>query len=101
MVGSSLILPDPRDVDVRVMISRNEFISRYGDPDEWRKGLWFPNRKDGSLRYAADMWDLSREASLNLQLNIDFQVQPPCESESHRNKSYLRLDGIESVKFAD
>lgn len=78
------------------MVSAEEFLARYGDPAEWRKGLWWPNRKDGSLRYAADMWDLSREASLTLRLNIDFQVQPPVEYEKYPTRRH-RLDDVVEV----
>ena len=98
LVGSALELPDPRDVDVRVMVSSEEFQARYGDPAEWRKGLWWPNRKDGSLRYAADMWDLAREASLSLRLNIDFQVQPPIEYENYPATKRHRLDDVVEVR---
>ena len=91
------MLPDPRDVDVRVILTDDEFASRYGDPAEWFKGLWWPNRNDGSLRYAADMWDLSREAALTLRLNIDFQVQPPVESSRHLLSERVRLDGVSEI----
>ncbi len=96
LVGSSLELPDPRDVDVRVEVTDKEFHARWGDPRVWKDSLWI-SRHDGSMRYAADMWDLSREASLNLQLNIDFQVQPLCESICHHGKHMLRLDDLEVV----
>jgi hypothetical protein len=98
LVGSALELPDPRDVDVRVLLNDEEFLARYGDPAEWHKGLWFPNRKDGSLRYAADMWDLSREASLVLGLNIDFQVQPPIESGKYPVAKRHRLDDVAEIR---
>lgn len=101
LVGSALELPDPRDVDVRVLLSSAEFEARYGDPSEWHKGLWWPNRLDGSLRYAADVWDLSREASLVLRLNIDFQVQPPIESRRYDPTKRLRLDDVAEISDVD
>ncbi len=83
LVGSSLQLPDPRDVDVRVILSDEEFEARYGDPGAWHKALWWPSRNDGSIRYCMDVGDLSREASIQLKLNIDFQVQPPGEARRY------------------
>jgi hypothetical protein len=83
LVGSSLRMADPRDVDVRVVVSDEEFRARYGDPVAWGEALWWPNRNDGSIRYCMDVGDLSREASIQLRLNIDFQVQPPSEARRH------------------
>lgn len=97
LVGSARKLPDPRDVDVRVMVTDPEFKARWGDPEAWHEALWWPSRNDGSLRYAADMWDLSREASLVLQLNIDFQVQPPVEASKYDPKERTRLDDVEAA----
>jgi hypothetical protein len=81
----------------KLVVGQIAYAMRYqksdGDPNAWHVGLWWPNRDDGSLRYAADMWDLSREASLVLQLNIDFQVQPPVESSRYTGKR-LRIDDL-------
>lgn len=84
-----------------MLLSSEEFAARYGNPAEWHKGLWWPNRKDGSLRYAADVWDLSREASLVLRLNIDFQVQPPVESLRYDPTRRFRLDDVEPVSSSE
>jgi hypothetical protein len=92
LVGSALRLPEPRDYDIRIVVTDEEFTARYGDPYAWAEALWWPSRNDGSLRYAADMGDLSREASLALSRNIDFQVQPPCEARRHLVGDDQRLD---------
>ena len=101
LVGSALDLPDPRDVDVRVILSAEEFEARWGDAKTWFRALWWPGRNDGSMRYAADMWDLSREASLVLQLNIDLQVQPPLEAMMHDASKRARLDDVASAVDVD
>lgn len=93
LVGSSLELPDPRDVDVRVILSDDAFRGRYGDPDLWCEGYWWPTRENGIMRYAADMWDLSREASLVYRLNIDFAVQPEREAARHEG-ARIRIDDL-------
>lgn len=91
LVGSALELCEPRDIDVRVEISQEEFESRYGNSREWHRSLWFPNRNDGSMKYAADMWDIAREASLVLKMNIDFAVQPPVEYEQYAGKKKVQI----------
>jgi hypothetical protein len=96
LVGSALELPDPRDIDVRVMLTNDDFEARYGDPIRWREALWF-SRHDGSMRYCTDMWQLSAEAARVLRLNIDFQVQPPCEWLSFVMEPRLRLDSISDL----
>ena len=75
LVGSSLTSPDPRDIDVRVVLSDDAFQARYGvlpqhaDRDSW--GQWGA----GSKRWGEDMAKISRQAAEALHRNIDFQVQ--------------------------
>jgi hypothetical protein len=79
------------------VLSSEEFTARYGDPKLWLRALWWPSHHDGSLRYAADVWDLAREASLFYRLNVDLAVQPPEEAYQHQDKPRLRLDDIDSI----
>ncbi len=100
LVGSSLVLPMPRDVDVRCVVSTEEFTARYGDPEAWSKAQWWPNTNDGSLLYAADMWEITREVSLKLQLNLDFQVQPPLEARRYKLPR-IRIDKMKDLTEVD
>lgn len=92
LVGSALQLQDPRDVDVRCIITDKEFEARFGRVEDWVKASWWPSKNDGSLRYAMEIGDLSREASLVLSKNIDFQVQPPAEARRHLGGADRRVD---------
>ena len=97
LCGSALLLPDPRDVDVRIVVTDDEFRARYGDPDAWGRALWWPSKHDGSLRYAADMADLAREAALVLRLNLDVCVQPVSEAARYADQPRQRLDDVPGV----
>lgn len=75
LVGSALEQgEEARDVDVVVILPKEEFWGRYGtgsghesvDPD------W----SEGSLQWARDMGKLASYAARTLQLNIDLKAQP-------------------------
>ena len=78
LVGSSLEVPSPRDVDVRVILPDSDFESRYGIHwATWTSALWYGTESAAQMRdYASDMASVSREAARELRLNIDFGVHP-------------------------
>lgn len=77
LVGSALHKSDPRDYDVRVLLSKSRFAALYGDEDQWieegRSGHWSGMR----WRWSADCVKYARSAALATDLNVDFQVYPP------------------------
>lgn len=97
LTGSSLELCDPRDVDIRVILTTEEFAARWGDPKEWMQGLWTA-MTHGATKYAADMYKLRSEACLGLRLNVDFQVQPPVEAIRHLDMRKHRVDTLLEVE---
>lgn len=91
LTGSSLDLPQPRDVDVRVVLTDEEFSARWG---EWS---WLSNN-DGYRSYACDMGKLSRHVSLFTMLNIDFQVQPHIVALKYAKGRRVRLDDVDGLE---
>lgn len=65
MVGSALIRPTFRDVDVRCMLLDEEFATRFGDETDWRR-----NRPLMAHNFAFSA--LGREVA---KLPIDFQIE--------------------------
>lgn len=99
LVGSAL-RPDnlnPRDWDIRVMLPDDEFALRFGNgrETEYVIGRWMGEACDGN--WTSIRWNWSREcvkrslqASRELLLNVDFQVQP--ERNWYENKPRLQID---------
>jgi hypothetical protein len=103
LVGSSLTVPDPRDVDVRVTLPDEDFASRYGmDWPTWTTMLWYNIGEAGPMRtYANDMATLSREAARVLRLNIDFAVHPASLVQAlWPDRRVVRLDDLDGLPDA-
>ena len=90
LVGSALYKEYPRDVDVVVILSNQDFVNRYGfscdktqdikdDPDE------------SYLRYWNDVAKLTGWASGYHNLNLDFKIQDRAEAERFLGDR-IRLD---------
>ena len=78
LVGSALSgrNPNPRDWDIRIVVSDEDFRKRFGEPHEWEiegvTGLWTNVRwlwADECVKRTMDGW-------YRCHLNIDFQVYP-------------------------
>jgi hypothetical protein len=72
LVGSALRVPNPRDIDVRVVIADAEFDGRYGRGATiaWRKGEPIPQP------WIDDMAKRNGELARLHRMNADFQVYP-------------------------
>ena len=91
LTGSSLELPQPRDVDVRVVLTDEEFSARWGDKS-------WDSATDGYRHYACDMGKLSRHASSFMMLNIDLQAQPLCVALKYAKSRRVRLDDVDGLE---
>lgn len=100
LVGSALQVPSPRDVDVRIVLSTEEFESRWGRYAVWGS-VKDPLGGDGWRRYAADMGKLGREASKRCCLNIDLQVQPLGVAGAYAKEPRVRLDDVLDIEDAE
>lgn len=94
LVGSALEESHPRDIDVRVVLSDEEFDARWGNPKDWHV------RGEGWRQYAFDMGKLCKQGSRRLMLNLDFQVQRFSSTKEYAGKRCLRLDDVEGIEDA-
>lgn len=94
LVGSALEEPNPRDVDVRVVLSDAEFDARWGNPSGWHV------HGQGWRQYAFDMGKLCKQGSRRLMLNLDLQVQRFSSAKEYTDKRRLRLDDVEGLEDA-
>lgn len=99
LVGSALHEPRPRDYDVRVVLSNQEFTDRYGiELDVYETSLWLPLRFPQLMTYFNDMAKMARSAAGASHLNTDFQVQPLREAYRHKDRRRMRLDLVEGLE---
>lgn len=94
LVGSALEECNPRDIDVRVVLSDAEFDARWGNPKDWHV------RGEGWRLYAFDMGKLCKQGSRRLMLNLDFQVQRFSSAAAYKDCKRLRLDDVEGIEDA-
>jgi hypothetical protein len=96
LVGSALRddNPDPRDWDIRIILSDRRFAQRYGPVDEWEdegsSGNWGRTRH----RWARECVKYAENGARHTQLNIDFQVYPHSHAPAYAGKPRLRLDNV-------
>lgn len=98
LVGSALKLPSPRDYDVRIVLSNDEFQNRYGDPSLYERSCWVPGFFPTMRGYFEDMAKLARQGVEAIQLNLDLQVHPLRFAYRYRDEARLRLDKIEGLE---
>lgn len=98
--GSALELPDPRDVDLRIVLADDEWELRYGSAVDYVKGCWHPKLVPGMRRYFEDMAKLQMQGVKACRVNLDFQVHPHLFAEQFSMKLRRRIDvcdGLEEV----
>jgi hypothetical protein len=94
LVGSALLDCNerPRDWDIRITISDEQFQRRYGSPERWQfeggDGQWTSVR----WRWSDDCVKQSRQCSINTGLLVDVQVYPISYEGRFTGKPRLRLD---------
>jgi len=99
LVGSALTSPRPRDYDVRIVLSNDEFSARYGlELEAYEASLWLPLRFPQLMTYFNDMAKLAGHAAGASRLNVDFQVQPLREAYRHKDRARRRLDLVEGLE---
>jgi hypothetical protein len=86
LVGSALTKEYPRDIDVVVILSDEDFFNRYG-LKAIETQVVGDTVDEKYRRYWEDVAKLTRWASMNHNLNIDFKIQ---------DVSSVRLTGLDS-----
>jgi hypothetical protein len=81
LVGSALRKSDPRDIDIRAILSDAQFAERFGPVDVWVRegetGQW----TDVRLKWSRFCTRLTKQAWRLTGQNVDFQVYPRSWSE--------------------
>lgn len=106
LVGSALTNPDqpnPRDWDVRVVVSDRDMKRLFGceDPAVRSPARMLPNGEVAGGEFLPWEWvrayenlKQSRKLAYIFARNIDFQVQSETEAHGYRNHPRLRLDVV-------
>jgi hypothetical protein len=81
LVGSAIVDPDPRDVDIVIPIPDHLFAAMYGDADRESYGKWFGGMYTEDpppvcRRWARDVAKQGRELTLFCARAVDFKTQP-------------------------
>ena len=76
LVGSALVQENPRDIDIRVVLTAEQYEARYGERGWIERHLFGPvEPSDGLRRWLADCAKLGDWAAKYHRMNIDFQIQ--------------------------
>jgi hypothetical protein len=100
LTGGALKDATPRDLDVRVILSRSEFEARFGKYDARdRNGYCLRlDDMDDERRWHLEVAKMNKQGASNTHLPIDFQVQPILEGVAYINEPRLRLDDVPDLK---
>ena len=94
LVGGALTDPDPRDIDVVVVIPDNLFVLTYGDREcfqkdghilaisQWTGDNHDPNPEKLWRRWALDCAKHNRKLTANCHRRVDFRTQPQSHAEA-------------------
>lgn len=96
LTGSALEEPLPRDIDVRVVLSKTEWEARFG-----RFVEGYATRLeniDADRRWHVEIAKMNRNAAGQTHLPIDFQVQALPEAAPYLSKRRERLDDLPDLK---
>lgn len=96
LVGGSLTDPDPRDIDLVVVVPDDLFLAMYGDEGEtlaaWNTG-WAPEPMTALWhRWARDVAKTNREGTRFCMRKVDFKVQPQSFFDTLAERPRRRLD---------
>ena len=92
LVGSAIRRSDPRDIDIRVILSDEAFEARYGSVQDWmaqgESGQWGEIRQ----RWAEECETITEQARRQLGIEIDFRIEPQSEVDRrYKDEPHLRL----------
>ena len=96
LTGGALKDAVPRDIDVRVVLSKSEFEARFGtyDPNGGNGYCLRLDEMDEERRWHVEVAKMNKAGASNTRLPIDFQVQPLREAVAFLNEQRVRLDDV-------
>ncbi len=96
LTGGGLRDALPRDIDVRVVLSRSEFEARFGkyDPRDRNGYCVRLESMDDERRWHVEIAKMNKQGAGNTHLPVDFQVQPLLEASAYLNEQRVRLDDV-------
>lgn len=83
---------DPRDWDIRVLLPKEVFETKYGDELVWASEQELGAFGRTSWRWVRDMVRTSRDGMKHTHLNIDFQIFPPHKWEKFEGRPRVQID---------
>lgn len=97
LCGSAIRKLEPRDIDIRVVLTRDQYEARYGNRGWYERHLdTGPEPSAGLLRYMEDVAKLAEWISQTHKLNVDFQIQHEDEVAffGDKDKPRIQLDDL-------
>lgn len=89
---------DPRDWDIRIMLSEAEFARRFGDPVKWADEGCTGRYSRVRWRWSDECCNRSRQGFAETRLNIDLQIYPTSHARRlYRGKKRVRIDTRKSA----
>jgi hypothetical protein len=100
LVGSSLADdPNPRDVDISIVLPDDDFAARYGDVQAWDREMYGTEWGDGRQRWAGDQVKLTRHLVTGYRMNVDLKIEPLFRAAAiYQGKPRVRLDTVAAVE---
>jgi hypothetical protein len=93
LVGSSVMRPDFRDVDVVFVITDEDFEMRYGNKyDVWEQRVYPNKQTEASWRYYKDRIKRIRDGYGCTKLELDVKIQSETEFLGFANMPKIRID---------
>lgn len=98
LVGSTLTEDDPRDTDISIVLSDDDFAARYGDVQEWDSEMYGTEWGAARQRCAEDQVKLTRHLVKGYRMNVDLKIEPLFRAEAiYQGKPRVRLDTVAAI----
>lgn len=94
LVGGALVDAQPRDIDVRCVLSATEFEARFGDWRSWNHKVATVECDPGQRRWHVEIAKMNKQGAGRTHLPIDFQVQALPEAMAYMKERRQRIDDV-------
>jgi hypothetical protein len=98
LVGSTLTEDAPRDVDISIVLSDEDFAGRYGDVQQWDSEMYGIEWGEARQRWAEDQVKLTRHLVTGYRMNVDLKIEPIFRAAAiYQGKPRVRLDTVVAI----